>query len=118
MTGGLARTDNLLQFCILLFPTCVASLLPACMFLNCLEKDKGKAMISSYFLIQFYVCIRVFCSYVCLCTIQGQKNVSDPMGLELQKVVSLHAGAGNQNGSSGRVARALKPRHLIPDILS
>lgn len=54
-TGGLARTDNLLQFCILLFPTCVASLLPACMFLNRLEKDKGKAMISPYFLIQFYV---------------------------------------------------------------
>lgn len=50
--------------------------------------------------------------------LEGRKNVSDSLGPELQKVVSLHAGAGNQNGSSGRVARALKPRHLIPDILS
>lgn len=36
-----------------------------------------------------------------------EQKVSDPLGLELQIIVSHHVGVGNKPGSSGRTAHAL-----------
>jgi hypothetical protein len=53
--------------------------------------------------------------HVCLCAIcmpsstQGQKRESDPLGLELQMVLSFHMGAGNQISVLWREASA--PNH-------
>lgn len=49
--------------------------------------------------------------YVCLCTTcifgehRGQKMVSDPLGLELHMIVSLHVGSGNQTQVFGKSSK-------------
>lgn len=53
------------------------------------------------------------CLHVCLCTarvpnsLRSQERASDPLDLELQRVVVYHVGAGYGTCSSGRVAGAL-----------
>lgn len=52
------------------------------------------------------------CLHVCLTTcvpgdLGGQERASDPLDLELQRVVVYYVGAGYGSCSSGRAARAL-----------
>lgn len=55
-----------------------------------------------YLKILFILCVNVFCLHACLCTVcmigaqECQKRVWDPQELELQMLVSLHVGVGNQ----------------------
>jgi hypothetical protein len=45
---------------------------------------------------------------VCVCGVhKSQKTTSEPMGLDLQTVVTCHVGAGNELWSSERETNAL-----------
>lgn len=51
----------------------------------------------------------IFCLHVCLCTHaylvpRGQKKTSDPLDLELERMVGHHVVAGNGTSISGRAA--------------
>lgn len=65
-----------------------------------LQPPQHEYFVSAFFII-LCLCVRMFCQYVCMCTMfvygahGGQKRVFDSLGPEIQMVVSYQVGAEN-----------------------